>query len=166
MTKQKYIFEIENYYIDETNVLGSDIKLKKFEYNEEKKDLLLLDEYEARFELFDIEGFKKSIDIIKKINKEARVLFILDYQIEGILQIETKNDKGNYNINLVGKGKANDSLVCGFSLEYLKGIVDSLNIKEIEKIEVYLKDDYPLGLIIINKDESKNKIILAPKVEV
>jgi len=159
-SKQIFNFNIEDFWIDVTNVLGSTIELKKFELQDEKKESLNL-EYENRFELWHIQEFKKAIKIIDKIADSVK--FELNEEELLILSCDTKTER--YEAKFSIKGRVNEGS-CKFSIEYLKAIIDSLNLKEIEKIEIYLNEDYPLSLKIINEDGSENKIVLAPRVDV
>ena len=159
--KETFDFQIKDYFIEKSNVLGSEIKLKKFDFEDDKKAFEVLDEYETKFILLDISGLKKAVDVINKISDSNKFKLIL--QEKGLLTIKYNYEVVKFETKLIGKGdfKARGT----FNIEYFKPLLDSLNLKEVEKIEIYLKEEYPLALEIINKNGSKNKVILAPCLE-
>ncbi len=149
-TKQNlFTFEIKKLRLERTNVLGSDLELKKFEYSEENDNPYRkcpVFEYEAKFKLFDIRDFKRAIDIIRKLDKEAKIRLILED--EGLIKVEYKGVVSNFDTKLIGKGNYKEEVLV--SSEYLKSLLDSLDLKEIEEIDMYIKECYPLGLEILS----------------
>jgi len=164
--KVNFTFEIEKMKVERTNVLGSDVELKKFKYEDSNDNPYRncpVFEYESKFKVLWIEEFKKAINILNKLKNDtgiSKVRFILDNKI---LIIKFEGILSNFEYKIPGDDDYKGEVL--LNSEYLKEILDSLDLKEIESIEIYIKENYPCGWEILNKNGSKNKILLAPCVE-